>query len=227
MKNVINIQTAKQIAKAMVNNAASWAQVTKQCFGCKTIDVDGETMSTSKALPLLGLFVPEGHKVTPMDIRTAWADCFKEGATMLVYVKQNIRARIAGMSGTWDLYDKEVKNGKTVYAKRFVWVKKAMLSKKDRSAGDGAVTVNAQSVLNGLVDSLHAGEVVAEKRLHNTMISAQEEAWVNLATSQEPAWTHVVRVNDDIWSVDEKFDGSTAKVDVDVTPAVEKAEKTA
>lgn len=223
MENVINIQTAKKVANAMANNAASWAQVTKQCFSCKTINVDGETMSTNKALPLLGLFVPKGHKVTPMDIRTAWADCFKKDTTMFVYVKQNVREAINGMKSTWDIYDKEVKNGKTVYTKRFIWVKKPMLSKSDRSQGDGAITVNAKSVLNGLVDSLHAGEVVAEHRLHNTIVNVQEEAWVNLGSTQEPAWTRVVRSGDS-WAVEEK--STVAKVDVDVTPA-KKNEKAA
>lgn len=209
----------KQVKSAMTKAAYTWKQVTKQISGLSKIDIKGKVYTPEEAWEALGVKSAKSV-VKASNIKAAWRRelTIGEGASAQYEIRVKESVKIALDDKEYTLYDSKMRA-----VKYYAW--HSMVNEGDVDKENGDVKVTAQRLLDGLFDCVYYEDACKEVAESVTAAKAVNVGKINKGDNKLPEWVDVIKVNG-VWST-VKAASTTAKVDVDVTPAITKSEKTA
>lgn len=181
-------------AKQIVKKAMSFGQVAKQLSGIQgKVEVGKDKLSVHQLMVILGNHT-KGNKYTADDIQLAWAAALKgdeqyAGWKTLLIVRSVPMTMIDADGSTRRLYTLTDEGYKPLRTKDLCRVVKAEDKKKDSTD----VTVNANVVMQGLVQSAFINSTLKEMKKAQAKADEITKAWTNIGTSDAPVWVEVSR----------------------------------
>lgn len=192
------------VARQLTAKAQSWGQVAKQLSGMggKIALSKTEKISVHQAFIRLGVHT-KSNKYTAQDLGLAWSERLKEGKAQHTptsgcdnswrcpLIAKAVPFKVVVNEDEYTLYDLAEEEYKAVKVQTLCRV----VSNADKEKGSGDVTVTAQVVLRGLVQSIFVDDTLKSIEESKAAAESRVGGYINIGEKDAPNYVAVQKTS--------------------------------